>query len=86
VGACVQQLPPQPITTMEPDQFGGLFEVPRTTYKENLVRISSPVGQGVGEWNGQYINGTIATSQGEITFVCAGVEVTGSDRGVCGLR
>lgn len=86
IGACVRQLPPQPITTMEPDQIGGLFEVPRTTYKDNLVRISSPVGMGVGEWNGQYINGTIATSQGEVEFFCAGAEVTGSSRGLCGLR
>ncbi len=86
VGACIQQLSPQPITTMEPDQIGGIFEVPRTTYKDNLVSISSPVGQGVGEWNGSYINGTISTPQGELEFVCAGVKVTGSDRGVCGLR
>ena len=86
VGACVQNLPPQQITTMEPDQIGGLFQVPRTTYKDNLVSISSPVGQGVGEWNGSYINGTISTSQGELEFVCAGVKETGSDRGVCGLR
>lgn len=86
IGACVQQLPPQAITTMEPDQIGGLFEVPRTTYKDNLVQISSPVGNGVGEWNGDYIKGTISTSQGEVGFVCAGVNITGSDRGVCGLR
>jgi len=85
VGACVQNLPPQPVTTMELDQISGL-EVPRTTYKDNLVSISSPVGEGVGEWNGNYINGTINTSQGEAEFVCAGVKETGSDRGVCGLR
>jgi len=86
MGACVQQLPPQAIRTMEPDQIGDLFEVPHTTIKDNLVRISSPVGEGIGEWNGDHIYGKIATSQGEAEFVCVGVAVTGTDRGICGLR
>jgi len=30
--------------------------------------------------------GTISTLQGDVEFVCAGVAVTGSSRGICGLR
>ena len=84
-GACVQNLPPQYVSTMELDPISGL-EVPRNTYKDHLVSISSPVGEGVGEWNGNYINGTINTSQGEAEFVCAGRQATGLYTGVCGLR
>jgi len=84
-GACVQNLPPQYVSTMELDPISGL-EVPRNTYKDHLVSISSPVGEGVGEWNGNYINGTINTSQGEAEFVCAGLQATGLYTGVCGLR
>ena len=84
-GACVQNLPPQYVSTIELDPISGL-EVPRTTYKDHLVSISSPVGEGVGEWNGNYINGTINTSQGDAEFVCAGRQATGLYTGVCGLR
>ena len=85
VGACVQNLSPQYVSTIELDPISGL-EVPRTTYKDNLVSISSPVGEGVGEWNGNYINGTINTSQGDAEFVCAGRRATGLYTGVCRLR
>lgn len=70
---------------MELDPISGL-EVSRTTYKDHLVSISSPVGEGVGEWDGNYINGTINTSQGDAEFVCAGSRATRLYRGVCGLR
>ena len=86
VGACVRKLPPQAQTVMVPDSIGGLFQVPQTVMNDNVWSISSPAGQGVGEFNGQYVVGVIATSQGDAEFVCAGVAVTGSSRGICGLR
>jgi len=86
IGACVRKLPPQAQTVMVPDSIGGLLQVPQTVLNDNLVSISSPVGRGVGEFNGNYIIGTISTSQGDVEFVCAGVAETGSSRGICGLR
>jgi hypothetical protein len=86
VGACVRKLPPQAQTVMVPDSIGGLFQVPQTVLNDNIWSISSPAGQGVGEFNGKYVVGIISTSQGDAEFVCAGVAVTGSSRGICGLR
>ena len=86
VGACVRKLPPQAQTVMVPDQIGGLFQVPQTVLNDNVWSISSPAGKGVGEFNGKYVVGIISTSQGDAEFVCAGVAVTGSSRGICGLR
>jgi len=86
VGACVRKLPPQAQTVMVPDPIGGVFQVPQTEMNDNIWSISSPVGEGVGEFNGKYVVGVISTSQGDAEFVCAGVAVTGSSRGICGLR
>ena len=86
MGACVRKLPPQAQTVMVPDSIGGLFQVPQTVLNDNIWSISSPAGQGVGEFNGKYVVGIISTSQGDAEFVCAGVAVTGSSRGICGLR
>ena len=86
VGACVRKLPPQAQTVMVPDSIGGLFQIPQTVMNDNIWSISSPVGQGIGEFNGKYVVGVISTSQGDADFVCAGVAVTGSSRGICGLR
>lgn len=86
VRACVIKLPPQLQTVMITDPLGGPFEVSQTIWKDNLVSISSPIGEGVGEWNGKYILGIISTSQGDAEFVCGGVKVTGLSRGSCGLR
>jgi hypothetical protein len=86
VGACVKKLPPQAQTVMVPDPIGGLFQVPQTVFRDNIVSISTPVGQGVGEFNGNYVVGIISTSRGQAEFVCAGVAVTGSSRGICSLR
>jgi hypothetical protein len=86
VGACVIKLDPQQVTTMEPDPIGGLFSTPRTTYKTNMVQITTPVGSGTGEFNGNYIVGVITTATGEAEFICADTDVTKEARGVCGLR
>lgn len=86
VRACVIKLPPQLQTVMITDPLSGPFEVSQTIWKDNLVSISSPIGEGVGEWNGKYILGIISTSQGDAEFVCGGVKVTGLSRGSCGLR
>lgn len=86
VGACIKKLPPQAHTVMVPDPIGGLFQVPETVWKDNLVSISSPVGEGVGEFNGNYVVGMVSTLQGTVEFVCAGLALTGASRGVCGLR
>ena len=71
---------------MVPDPIGGLFQVPQTVLKDNLVSISYPVGQGVGEFNGNYVVGMISTSRGTVEFACAGLAVTGTSRGPCGPR
>ena len=71
---------------MVPDPIGGLFQGPQTVWKDYLVSISSPVGQGVGEFNGNYVVGIVSTSQGDAEFACAGLVVTGTSRGLCGLR
>ena len=86
VGACVKKLPPQAQTVMVPDPIGGLFQVPQIVYKHNIVSISSPAGQGAGEFNGNYVVGVIATSRGNAEFVCVGTAITGSSRGLCGFR
>ena len=86
VGACVKKLPPQAQTVMVPDPIGGLFQVPQIVYKHNIVSISSPAGQGAGEFNGNYVVGVIATSRGNAQFVCVGTAITGSSRGLCGFR
>jgi hypothetical protein len=86
VGACVRKLPPQAQTVMVPDPIGGMFQVPQTVLRDNIWSISSPAGQGVGEFNGKYLVGVIPTSGGDAEFVCAGDDVTGTSRGICGLR
>lgn len=86
VGACVTKLPPQPVTIMLPDPIGGLFAIPRTTYKTNMVQITTPAGSGAGEFNGNYIVGVITTTAGEAEFICADTDVTKDARGICGLR
>ena len=86
IGACIIKLPPQPITSMEPDPIGGLFMVPKTSFKTNMIRITSPIGNGTGEFNGNYIVGIITTSQGDVEFICGDTNITGSARGLCGLH
>jgi hypothetical protein len=86
LGACVKKLPPRAQTIMVPDPFEGLFQVPQTVMNNNIWAISSPVGDGIGEFNGDYLVGIISTSHGEAEFVCAGVDKTGTSRGICSLR
>ncbi len=42
------------------------------------MSISSPVGQGAGEFNENYVVGIISTTRGQAEFVCAGFAVTGA--------
>jgi hypothetical protein len=71
---------------MQPDPIGVLFTTPRTTYKMNMVQITTPLGSGRGEFNGDYIVEEIRTVGGEAEFICADTDVTKRGRGICRLR
>ena len=85
IGACVIKLTARLVTTMAPDPFLGTTLIPQTRTIDNEVYIKTPIGEGAGAFEGNYINGTIRTTQGDIQFICLGTEVTNSSRGLCGI-
>jgi len=86
VGACVQKLPPRYETYMEPDPFLGTTLIPQTRLVDNEVSIQTPIGQGAGAFEGEYIKGVVRTVSGDLEFVCVGTGITQTDRGLCGIN
>jgi hypothetical protein len=85
VGACVQKLPPRDETYMAPDPFLGTTMIPQTRTVDNEVSIQTPIGQGIGSFEGNYVKGVVSTVNGDLDFICFGTELTQSDRGLCGI-
>jgi len=86
IGICAIKLPPQEETIMVPDPFGGQFEVPEVRTKNNYVALKTPVGEGVGEFEGNYITGEIATPTGNVNIICEGKQLTNAALGVCAFH
>lgn len=86
IGACVIKMPPTIVTTMVPDLTGTML-VPQQQLVRNRIRIQSPIGSGIGEWNGGIgnISGKLITASGEVDFVCISKEAINSQRGICGI-
>lgn len=86
VGACVQKLLPRYETYMAPDPFLGTTMIPQTRTVDNEVSIQTPIGQGIGIFEGEYVKGVVRTVNGDIDFICVGTGITQSDRGLCGIN
>jgi len=86
IGICAIKLPPQEETIMVPDPYGGQFEVPEVRIKNNYVALKTPVGEGVGEFEGNYITGEIATPTGNVNIICEGRQLTNAALGVCAFH
>jgi len=86
IGICAIKLPPQEETIMVPDPYGGQFEVPEVRIKNNYVALKTPVGEGVGEFEGNYITGEIATPTGNVNITCEGRQLTNAALGVCAFH
>jgi len=83
IGVCAIKLTPQEEIIMVPDPYGGQFKVPEIRIKNNYVALKTPVGNGVGEFNGNYITGEIATPTGNVNIICEGVQLTNAAFGIC---
>ena len=59
--------------------------IPETRAIRNEVSIQTPIGDGVGVFEGQQINGVINTVNGELEFVYLGTGITNANRGICGI-
>ena len=86
IGICAIKLPPQEETIMVPDPYGGQFEVPEVRIKNNYVALKTPVGEGVGEFEGNYITGEVTTPTGNVNIICEGRQLTNAALGVCAFH
>lgn len=84
-GACVIKLPTRFETVMAPDPLSGIM-IPQTQTVDNEVSIRTPIGDGAGVFEGNYVNGVVSTSNGDIQIACLGTAITNSSRGICGIR
>jgi len=71
---------------MVPDPYGGQFEVPEVRIKNNYVALKTPVGEGIGEFEDNYITGEIATPTGNVNIICEGRQLTNAALGVCAFH
>lgn len=86
MGVCAIKLPPQEETIMVPDPYGGQFGVPEIIVKNNYVALKTPVGDGVGEFNGNYITGEVSTPTGNVNIICEGKQLTNAALGICAFQ